>query len=525
MLKAIIIPERLNKTINIKINLTCLYKKYGLAMKILVEKLIILILFLLTTGLHAQNFQSFLNRINTANLQDRETVIDSFIAAVPKFPYTEGDSIIHFLYRGTNTSAKIFGDFNFWQLANMNKIYGTSLWYYSFQCESDARFFYKIIIDNKEVFDDSLNPNYIVGEPTWNLEVTMPGYIPPDEINHRPEIPHGTYFDTLYKSINLRNTRKVTVYLPPDYYTSNRRYPIIIFQDGAQALTEGLFNNVIDNLISQNMIEPVIGVFVPFINRYYEYVTSHKDYYTKFIAEELVPWLDSKFRTKADEKHRAIMGESNGGNISLWIGMNYPKIFGNIAAQSSRVENYVLNGYKDSLMLCQKIYLDIGKYDIASFIPKVRELDSILAAKGYEIMYQEFNEGHNWFTWRAHIKDALKFLYPPLPINVEDDKQIPQSFYLSQNYPNPFNQSTTIEYVIPNVEPRYSSSLQNVKLIVYDILGREIATLVNEYQTSGKYTVYFNLGTNYRSALQSGVYFYRLVAGHFQSVKKMILLK
>ncbi len=92
-------------------------------------------------------------------------------------------------------------------------------------------------------------------------------------------------------------------------------------------------------------------------------------------------------------------------------------------------------------------------------------------------------------------------------------------FILSQNYPNPFNPTTTITYSIPNVKTLHSNSL-SVKLDVYNILGRKVATLVNKKQSPGNYSVKFNARN-----LNSGVYFYRLRAGNFVSTKKMILLK
>ena len=95
-----------------------------------------------------------------------------------------------------------------------------------------------------------------------------------------------------------------------------------------------------------------------------------------------------------------------------------------------------------------------------------------------------------------------------------DDNQIkqPNSFILMQNYPNPFNPTTTIQYVI--------SSEQFVSLKIYDILGKEVATLVNSRKAIGNYKVNFNA-----SNLTSGVYFYRIQAGNFTETKKFILLK
>ncbi|MBU2447643.1 MAG: DUF3494 domain-containing protein [Bacteroidetes bacterium] len=93
---------------------------------------------------------------------------------------------------------------------------------------------------------------------------------------------------------------------------------------------------------------------------------------------------------------------------------------------------------------------------------------------------------------------------------------VPKEFALSQNYPNPFNPSTKIQYTIGN--PGL------VSLKVYDVLGNEVATLVNSNQEAGSYTVLFNTGEA-KMNLSSGVYFYRLEAGSFVSIKKLTLLK
>ncbi len=95
---------------------------------------------------------------------------------------------------------------------------------------------------------------------------------------------------------------------------------------------------------------------------------------------------------------------------------------------------------------------------------------------------------------------------------VESKKLIPNKFILYQSYPNPFNPTATIKFEIPNAA--------NVSLKVFDILGQEIKTIVNEFKAAGKYSVQFN-----GKGLASGIYFYRLQAGNYVNTKKMILLK
>lgn len=95
---------------------------------------------------------------------------------------------------------------------------------------------------------------------------------------------------------------------------------------------------------------------------------------------------------------------------------------------------------------------------------------------------------------------------------VEDEKPLPIEFKLEQNYPNPFNPSTRITYHLPKTA--------NVELKVYDVLGNEIATLVDEVKPAGYYEVEFDA-----SLISSGVYIYKIIAGDYSYSRKMILLK
>jgi len=95
---------------------------------------------------------------------------------------------------------------------------------------------------------------------------------------------------------------------------------------------------------------------------------------------------------------------------------------------------------------------------------------------------------------------------------VTNSNEIPSEFRLSQNYPNPFNPSTTIYYSIPE--------LSFVTLRVYDVLGKEVATLINEEKPAGSYEVEFDA-----NELTSGIYFYKIQAGSFVETKKMVLMK
>jgi hypothetical protein len=128
-----------------------------------------------------------------------------------------------------------------------------------------------------------------------------------------------------------------------------------------------------------------------------------------------------------------------------------------------------------------------------------------LFANGNSVNLNGANTGDSW-------NFALnKIVYIVQPTGVKDQISV-NSFELSQNYPNPFNPSTRIQYQV--------SSNAQVLLQVYDALGNQVATLVNEWKEAGNHSVNFDA-----SGLSSGIYYYKLTAGNFTSTKKMTLLR
>ena len=151
--------------------------------------------------------------------------------------------------------------------------------------------------------------------------------------------------------------------------------------------------------------------------------------------------------------------------------------------------------------------------------------DSVNLSYDYGITWKAAPQqiGNNLGDYITEIKQdrTNKFLFGTstkglyevdLVTNIEEETSICHDFYLSQNYPNPFNPMTNIQFEIPDLE--------KVTLKIYDILGREISTLINEEKKTGIYRIKFD-GTD----LPSGIYFYQLKAGMFTQTKKMILLK
>jgi len=103
-------------------------------------------------------------------------------------------------------------------------------------------------------------------------------------------------------------------------------------------------------------------------------------------------------------------------------------------------------------------------------------------------------------------------LYELVETNIEHTEHLPETYRLYSNYPNPFNPLTRIKFALPEPE--------HVELIIYNIIGQKIVTPIKKTMNAGEHEIDFNADN-----LSSGIYYYKLHAGEFQDVKKMVLLK
>jgi hypothetical protein len=294
---------------------------------------------------------------------------------------------------------------------------------------------------------------------------------------------------------------------------------MMLFHDGLEYISLAQANHVLDFLIHHQRIEPTIGVFVPPVNRTSEYAGNLQDKFTKFIIEEIIPWVDARFRTIATPEKRAVLGASYGGNISLWLGMNHPEIFGNVVAQSSYIQGSIVGGFQNNPKLDLKIHMILGTYDIASLLPMVRNFIPILDGKGYTYKYREYHEGHSWGFWQAHIDAALEMFFPFQATAIKTGQRpVPEKFQLLQNYPNPFNSATTIRF--------FADKEAVVSLIIFNINGQAIRTLMSQKKAAGEHSLIWD-GKDDAGKLQaSGIYFCQfMMNGVPVQVWRMVMLK
>ncbi len=464
-------------------------------------------------ALQAQWFTAFLQKLDQAEPGRREALVDSFLARWPQTPLTEKNQA-HFLYRGAATRVHIAGDMNNWSAdaLSMSPAGATTLWYVTQALENDARLDYKFVLNGSSWILDPRNPFTCAGGFGANSELRMPAYVPPPEVAYDPAIAHGVLFDTTFASAIMGYSRRLRVYTPPGYEKEHRHYPLLLVHDGLDYLNLGQMQLVLDNLIAQKKITPLIAAFLPAVRREEEYAGYLQDSFGRFISRELLPFLDTRFRTLTDARLRATMGASNGGNISVYLGYAFPDQFGNVIAQSSYVQPGLQQAFQTQAKKELRFYLDIGTYDIPLLIPMVRNLKETLQSKGYRYLYGEYHEGHSWGNWKAHIDDALIFIFSGDETGVAKAPARPLEPVLLVSYPNPFNDSTTIRILLPHDD--------HVVLNVYNLIGAEAARLHSGFMRRGAHTFYLA-----GPAWPSGLYFCQLETSRQVLTLKLICLR
>jgi hypothetical protein len=172
-----------------------------------------------------------------------------------------------------------------------------------------------------------------------------------------------------------------------------------------------------------------------------------------------------------------------------------------------------------------------GNIIIASALNDIDSLSGIYVSFNYGLSWKRINEGYNSNYIFISLYINSNIIYGGLDniwtrrlseiIAIEPiSSVIPRQYYLSQNYPNPFNPTTKIKFDIAQHTRYLHSRGESVALKVYDIMGREVATLVNEQLSPGTYSVDWNA-----SSFPSGIYFYKIKSGDYTETKRMIFIK
>ena len=206
------------------------------------------------------------------------------------------------------------------------------------------------------------------------------------------------------------------VYLPQDYHPGTT-YPVLYLTDGQHYLQSGRVPRILDRLINNGKINPVIAVFVDSrdpdnlkTNRRNAQFNCNVDY-LRFFAYELIPTVEMNYPVIKNRNGRTIMGFSFGATNAACFGLMGYEIFSGIAMQSpaNHAVPKLLPTYQARPRLPLKIFLSTGVPNDNT--QANRKFHNVLKNKDYDMKYIEFRQGHNWENWRPLIGDILIYFY------------------------------------------------------------------------------------------------------------------
>ncbi|MER3523468.1 MAG: hypothetical protein C4326_05210 [Ignavibacteria bacterium] len=331
------------------------------------------------------------------------------------------DSTVYFVYFGTARRVGVPGDMNGWnpRADTMRRVAGTNFFYLSKQFPLAARLEYKLMVDSVWMLDP-LNRQQAIGGYGPNSEVWMPLYRPPSGIEYRAHIPHGRLDSLSVKSRLLKRTHPVFVYVPPrDTARRQQISPVLYVNDGGEYIALALMTNVLDNLIADQRIPPLVVVFIDPRTDVRDASTSKRmtdytmsDTYVRFLVEELRPLILRRYRVDHRSQQTGIMGASLGGLLATYAALVRSDVFGLCAAQSPSYwfkNNAIMTIAANTPLRDVKFWLDTGTIHDAQEATSI--MRSLLQQKGYAVHYEEVPEGHHWGNWRARISHILEYFW------------------------------------------------------------------------------------------------------------------
>ena len=274
-------------------------------------------------------------------------------------------------------------------------------------------------------YETSWSLTYVCDGEIFNYQPRPVGpKVSPSEKAYCPSRLPTLYSQILGRDLNFR------VYLPRGYRQNiSRRYPVVYMLDGQNIFENSGFGSwqakkSLDRLIRRGQVAEMIVIAIDSgMNRNSDYIPpedgGQADLFSKCLAEEFKPYIDSTYRTKPGREHTGLIGSSLGGVLSLYTGWKYFHKFGRVASMSG---SWWLKGFRDSLSSQRKrplkVYLDSGDSGHCNdCVEQTKEVRGILETLGFEVG-EDLHHGighrheHNEKAWSQRLPKALKFLFP-----------------------------------------------------------------------------------------------------------------
>ena len=365
-----------------------------------------------------KDLQSSVARLDAAG---QDAVIEKFVASHGGNPIVENQTRLIFLVKDKDGVApRIVGDFNNWattqqgydvSIGKTTRLGDTSWSYLESTSYTNARLEYVFFYD-KDAVADPLNRRTVQAFAGPRSEVRMPFFVAQPEVDELGSAPKGDVVAETFDSRSLGGKRRVWFYLPPGYTAEkDALFPVIYMLDGSNYVEKMDVPRVLDHLIANKSIPPVIAVFSEPGDRQEEYSRNPK--WRAFIATELVPAVDKRYRTFPTPDHRIILGSSLAAYGAIDLAVAAPSVFGLCAAIAPPVQTATVvsnQANARAAVVSIKFFVLGGVYD--SMIDGARRLRTTLDEYSAPVSYLEVSEGHNTNTFRGHLDDALRALLP-----------------------------------------------------------------------------------------------------------------
>jgi enterochelin esterase-like enzyme len=363
----------------------------------------------------------------------------------------ERDVWVTFLHRAGDAvkSVAVFGGPAGWDAPGnlMHRLDGTDVWYLTFRLRADLRCTYRLAVDDTDGsaseaedwqertadwFTDPLNPatftfpadEFLGSDETVVSLIELPSAPAQRWLARRADGDRGELVQSLHRSEVLDNERRIWVYTPPGYQPNDEPYPLLVLFDGDTVRGPMPFPTILDNLINDARIPPMVAVLVDSLTQ----EVRNRELpcgapFLEYLTDELLPWARSQYRITTDPARTIVAGQSHGGQAAAFAGLRRPDVFGNVITQSGSFwwspdddpEHEWLNRqYAESERQPVRFYIEAGLLERGqtpeygpSILVANRHLRTILRSKGYDLEYAEYNGGHDYACWRGSLADAL----------------------------------------------------------------------------------------------------------------------
>ncbi|MFA5263332.1 MAG: alpha/beta hydrolase-fold protein [Opitutaceae bacterium] len=350
-----------------------------------------------------------------------------------------------FLWKGVSTKTRSVRLFSGPQIAghykNLDFVHlpESDVWFLTLDMPTGWRVGYMVAenADPNTARSDPLNPRHSEQDPLAPVPVTplfsifeTPGAPPEPWLRRHEGLPAGTVEIRKVRSRVLGSERTIEVYVPHGLGSFEEPTGSLYLFDGEEYLRDMRIADVLDNLIGERRIGPLIAIMIhnlPGDDR--ERELSCDLNFTEFLATELVPWVRSNFRVSEDPRRTIIGGVSLGGLEAAFAACKHPELFGAVLAQSgsfwwrpnptskANVEPWMGEQYTQGPRLPVRFFLSVGRDEIdppsgANSILCLRQMRDALIGHGYDVKYEEIEGQHDPINWRLTLPDGLMILDP-----------------------------------------------------------------------------------------------------------------